>query len=407
MNPPESSAGTIARRWADALRDAWDGLSEERRAELGKVLGLLPGDLVRWRRLMEEAAAHLHLAAAPLHAVAIVGPANAGKSTLYNQLVRAREPRAAVSAIPGTTRQAQTADAGIFTIVDTPGADLEGAAGLAQRERALEAARSADLLIILFDAAHGVRQAERQLLGDLLALRKPAVVALNKMDLIGSERASLVGKAATLLGVPVEQVLPISAKSGAGVERLLLAIARAEPGILAALGEALPAYRRVFARASIGRAASTAAAIAVTPLPIMDFVPLIAVQAALVLGLARIYAYRLSPARARELLVTFGVGLLARNLFYELMRLGGPPGWLVAAAVAAGTTTALGYAAQAWFERGEKLSRERLEALSRRFGSRVARDLGDLGQHRPKRAVLEEQVARSLEESSEAVAGQR
>ena len=129
----------------------------------------------------------------------------------------------------------------------------------------------------------------------------------------------------------------------------------------------------------------------------MDFIPLIAVQAALVLGLARIYAYRLSPARARELLVTFGVGLLARNLFYELMRLGGPPGWLVAAAVAAGTTTALGYAAQAWFERGEKLSRERLQALSRRFSSRVAKDLGSYGGRRPKREVIEEQVERSLE----------
>jgi len=353
---------------------------------------------------MEEAAAHLHLAASSFHSVAIVGPANAGKSTLYNQLVRAKEPRAAVSAIPGTTRQTQAADAGIFTVVDTPGADLEGPAGLVQKETALGAARSADLLVVLFDGAHGIRQGERTLLGDLLALQKPSVIALNKMDLVGGDRSAVLGKAAAALGVPVEQLLPISAKSGAGVERLLLAIARAEPGILAALGEALPGYRRVFARASIGRAASTAAAIAVTPLPIMDFIPLIAVQAALVLGLARIYAYRLSPARARELLVAFGVGLLARNLFYELMRLGGPPGWLVAAAVAAGTTTALGYAAQAWFERGEKLSRERLQALSRQFGSRVADDLGRYGRRRPKRAVIEEQVAKSLEDAPETLA---
>lgn len=404
MNPSESSPKDVARRWADAVREAWEGLSEERRAELGKVLGLLPGDLLRWRKLMEEAAAHLHLAASSFHSVAIVGPANAGKSTLYNQLVRAKEPRAAVSAIPGTTRQTQAADAGIFTVVDTPGADLEGPAGLVQKETALGAARSADLLVVLFDGAHGIRQGERTLLGDLLALQKPSVIALNKMDLVGGDRSAVLGKAAAALGVPVEQLLPISAKSGAGVERLLLAIARAEPGILAALGEALPGYRRVFARASIGRAASTAAAIAVTPLPIMDFIPLIAVQAALVLGLARIYAYRLSPARARELLVAFGVGLLARNLFYELMRLGGPPGWLVAAAVAAGTTTALGYAAQAWFERGEKLSRERLQALSRQFGSRVADDLGRYGRRRPKRAVIEEQVAKSLEDAPETLA---
>ena len=96
------------------------------------------------------------------------------------------------------------------------------------------------------------------------------------------------------------------------------------------------------------------------------------------------------------MLVTFGVGLLARNLFYELMRLGGPPGWLVAAAVAAGTTTALGYGAQAWFERGEKLSRQSLEALSRRVGARVAGDLSGLGRRKPKRIVIEERVERAL-----------
>ncbi len=181
----------------------------------------------------------------------------------------------------------------------------------------------------------------------------------------------------------------------------MTAIAKSEPGILAALGQALPGYRRIFARAAIGRAASTAAAIAVTPLPIMDFVPLIAVQSAVVLGLARIYAYRLTPARARELLVTFGVGLLARNLFYELMKFGGPPGWLVAAAVAAGTTTALGYGAQAWFESGERLSRERLASLSRQVGDRVARDLTALGRRRPGRIVIEQRVEKTLAQESE------
>ena len=78
----------FAGRWAQAIRDAWEGLSAARRAELTKILGLLPADLVRWRRLMEEAAAHLRLAAAGRHTVTIVGPANAGKSTLYNQLIR-------------------------------------------------------------------------------------------------------------------------------------------------------------------------------------------------------------------------------------------------------------------------------------------------------------------------------
>jgi small GTP-binding protein len=397
VDRPGADFSEFADRWSDAIRRAWEGLPKDRRAELARVLGVLPVDLARWRRLLEEAAAHLHLAAADRHTVAIVGPANAGKSTLYNQLIRPKETRAAVSAVPGTTRQAAAADAGIFTVVDTPGADASGAVGLEEKARALEAARQADFLVILFDAAHGIRPPEKALLQELTALEKPAVVALNKMDLVTRERSAVLGKAAAELSLPVDQVLPLSAKSGQGIERLLAAVAKSEPGIVAALGEALPAYRSVFAREAIGRAASTAAAIAVTPLPIMDFIPLIAVQSAMVLGLARIYAYRLTPARARELLVTFGVGLLARNLFYELMKFGGPPGWLVAAAVAAGTTTALGFAAQAWFERGEKVSRQRLEAISRRFSSRVAEDLGRLGHRRPERIVIEQRVTETLE----------
>ncbi|HET7009927.1 MAG TPA: GTPase [Anaerolineales bacterium] len=400
MDRPGTELGEFAGRWAEAIRKAWDGLPQNRRAELARVLGILPVDLVRWRRLVEEAAAHLHLAAADRQTVAIVGPANAGKSTLYNQLIRASEARAAVSAVPGTTRQAQAADAGIFTVVDTPGADAVGAVGQEERDRALQAARGADLLLVVFDAVHGIRAAEKSLFDELISLEKPAVVVLNKMDLVARQRAAVLGKAAAGLEIPVEQLVPISAKTGAGVERLLAAVAKSEPGIVAALGQALPGYRRVFARAAIGRAASTAAAIAVTPLPIMDFVPLIAVQSAMVLGLARIYAYQLTPARARELLVTFGIGLLARNLFYELLKFGGPPGWLVAAAVAAGTTTALGYGAQTWFERGERLSRERLQALSRSVGERVAQDLRGLGRRRPKREAIQQRVAEALQEET-------
>ena len=58
--------------------------------------------------------------------VAILGPANVGKSTLFNQFVRAKLDQAEVSPIPGTTRVNKEADAGIFTMIDTPGADAVG-----------------------------------------------------------------------------------------------------------------------------------------------------------------------------------------------------------------------------------------------------------------------------------------
>lgn len=385
-------------RWPQEIREVWDRLPADMRASLMRALGMLPGDLKQWRGLIQEAVAQARIAAGDKHQVAIVGLANVGKSTLYNQLIQSRADRAAVSAVPGTTRQAQQADAGLFAVIDTPGADAAGPVGEQEKARALAAARAADVLVAMFDAAHGIRGAEQALFKELLALEKPMVVVLNKMDLVRSERAVVLGRAANALGLPAGQLLPLSAKDGVGVERVLLATAKTEPGIVAALGAALPEYRWKLARAVITRAASTSAAIAVTPLPIIDFIPLVAVQSAMVLGLARVYAYRMTLARARELILTFGMGLLGRTLFYELSKFGGPPGWLVAAAVAAGTTVALGYAVATWFDRGERLSRQAVRQISKTVGQRLVERLRTLGRRQPRRITLREQVSQALEE---------
>jgi GTP-binding protein Era len=358
----------------------------------------MPKELRQWRGLIDRAVDHLRQAAGAKHQVAIVGPANVGKSTLYNQLIRARADRAAVSAVPGTTRAAQQADAGIFAVIDTPGADAAGGLGEEEKARALTAARGADVLVVMFDAAHGIRNSEQALFRELMALERPSVVALNKIDLVRGERAAVIARAASALGVSAEQMIPLSAKEGSGVERVILAVAKTEPEIVAALGAALPEYRGQLAREAVIRAASTAAVIAVTPLPIIDFIPLVAVQSAMVISLARIYAYRMTLARARELVATFGLGYLGRTLFYELSKFGGPPGWLVAAAVASGTTVAIGYGAAAWFERREKLSPTALGEVSRAVGKAVVERLRGLGHRRPERITLQERVSRALEE---------
>jgi GTP-binding protein Era len=389
-------------RWQEEIGRAWDELPAARRAELERAVELLPGDVKRWRGLVDQAVSHLRSAVGEKSRIAIVGPVNVGKSTLYNLFVRKKGDRAQVSAVPGTTRQAQLADAGLFTAIDTPGADEAGPIGQEERAKALEAARQADLLLVVFDATHGIRPPEQALLGDLAEMGKPMIVALNKMDVVGRERAGVIGKAAATLGLSAEQVIPISAKDGSGVERLLVSIAKTEPGIVAALGEALPEYRWKLAQAVMGRAASTAAAIAVTPLPIVDFVPLIAVQSALVLSIARIYAYRITPARARELIATFGLGILGRTLFYELAKFGGPPAWLVAAAVAGGTTIAMGTAAAVWFDRGERLSGEAMGRIARGVTQGIVGRLLPLGKRRPKRITLRQQVDEALKEVSEA-----
>lgn len=380
--------------WTDPIRRRWETIPAERRRDLDRVLRLMPGSLKRWRGLLEAGVTHVRQTAGDRKRVAIVGPPNAGKSTLYNRLIVGKQPKAAVSATPGTTRVPQQGEVGIFSIVDTPGAGPEPAE---LRETAFAAARQADVLVILFDATRPIGGHERSLLDDLRRLGKPWVACLNKMDAVGKERGRVHGVAAAALGLESENLVVISALSGAGVDRLLVEVVRSEPEIVAALGEALPAYRGTLARAAIGRAASTAAAVSLAPLPMISFIPLMGIQTALVLSLARIYGYRITVARARELLVTFGLGLLARSLFYELIKVGGPPAWLVSAGVAAGATTALGHAAAAWFDRGERLSRERMKEISRSVGTGVVTRLR--GRRRPRRQAMEEEVRLVVEDT--------
>jgi len=117
-----------------------------------------------------------------------------------------------------------------------------------------------------------------------------------------------------------------------------------------------------------------------------------------VMSVARIYAYRITLARARELVATFGIGFLARSLFYELAKFGGPPGWLVAAGVAAGTTAALGRAAVLWFEHGERLSADRFKRLSRATTDGLIGRLGRGRRRAPSRSVLQGDVEVALAE---------
>ena len=383
----------------DKLKRTWDDLPPPVQKELQGSLARLPGDLTLWRMLINLAFTQYKIAFGEKQSVAIVGPANVGKSTLYNQLLHSKADRAEVSPVPGTTRVNREADARLFAIVDTPGADAVGAVGETEKEHALAAAEGADLLLIIFDASHGIRRSEQELFKELAALGKPHVVVLNKMDLVRRDTAKVIGQAAANLGLQPEQIVPIAAKDGKNVERVLVAVAKSEPEIVAALGRALPEYRWRLAWTAITGAASTTAVIALTPLPIVDVIPLLAVQSSLVLGIARIYDYKITPERAKELAVTFGLGFLGRTLFQELSKLGGPPGWMLSAAIASSTTVVMGYAAIVWFEHGEKLTGESLKQITKGLTDYMLQSLRNLGQRKPSKKSLQESVAEALAKS--------
>ena len=387
--PPEVQA---------TVHQIWDALGPSEKAGFLSLLTGFPVDANLMRRLVKLSTAQIRQAFGNKHRVAIVGPTNVGKSTLYNQLVQNKSDLARVSPLPGTTTVNQQADAALFTVVDTPGADAVGRLGENEKDLALSAAGEADFLVLVYDAIQGVKKTEQELFNELSALDKPFVVVLNKIDLVPrKDLQSVISSAALNLGLKPDQIVPIVAKNGKNLGKVLLAVAATEPEMVAALGQALPEYRWQLAWQTTVRAASISATIALLPLPVIDFVPLVITQSVMVVSIARIYNYKITPQRASELVATFGLGFLGRTLFQELSKLGGLPGWLLSAAIASSTTVVMGYAAVRWFDKGQKLSSEALKKLTQAVTAYLLDTLKGLGKRKPGQKGLQQRVTQSLE----------
>jgi len=152
--------------------------------------------------------------------VAVVGRPNAGKSTLVNRLVG--EKVAIVSDKPQTTRKrilgiARRPGAEI-ALVDTPGIHRpDHRMNAVMLRDAMDALSTADLVLLVVDAAEGGK--EGRVLDLLSRAGRPAFLALNKIDLVAKERLLPMIAEFAAPGL-FREIVPISAKTGDGVERL-------------------------------------------------------------------------------------------------------------------------------------------------------------------------------------------
>ncbi len=289
--------------------------------------------------------------------LAIVGPVNSGKSTLFN-LVEGREV-SEVGPVPGTTKTAVQGQVGPFVLVDTPGFGEVG--GVDRAQIAGSAAQSADAVLLMLDAVAGLRQGDADLLAYLQSLRRPVVVALNKIDLLKKEHDKIAADASQRLGVPV---IPISAKKGTNVaERLLPALVDALPDMAVALGRELPQVRRRMANKVVKQSTVLNTAIGAEPVPFIDIPVLLTTQARMVLRIAAIYGEPLTARHAKELISTIAGGLAFRYLAQQGAKLVPTGGWAVAAGIAALGTWAIGQVAIEYFESGKRLTRGQMREM--------------------------------------------
>jgi len=174
-------------------------------------------------------------------AIAIVGRPNVGKSSLINSIVRGEH--AIVSELPGTTRDAiditYERDGWQFVFIDTAGIRRRGkvssSAEVFSVMRAERSIRRADLCVLVIDLTIGVTAQDKRIAGLVQKARKPAIVVLNKWDLIKPRRREkqsareLIEEARSrIFFLTYAQVLITSASTGENVDRLFASIQKIE-----------------------------------------------------------------------------------------------------------------------------------------------------------------------------------
>ena len=165
----------------------------------------------------------------PALRLAMLGRPNVGKSSLINAL--SGEKRMIVSNVAGTTRDSVdvrfSVDDHDYVCVDTAGVRrktrITDTVEKYSANSSIKSAGKADVTLLTLDAIEGVSSQDKRLM-DMLNTRKiPFVILINKSDLVPATKLKDVVKAAReMLGfcshVPI---LTVSAKSGAGLEKIL------------------------------------------------------------------------------------------------------------------------------------------------------------------------------------------
>ena len=161
--------------------------------------------------------------------ITIVGRPNVGKSTLMNALVG--EKVAIVSNRPQTTRNrimgVMSRPGWQMVFLDTPGIHTPRTKlGNYMMQSVREAMDGMDGMMVLVDATQ-VGEHDRSIVKDMSSKKVPKVLLLNKIDLLQPEK--LLTLIASFADCGYDAIIPISAKTGDGLEELTRVMAEKLP----------------------------------------------------------------------------------------------------------------------------------------------------------------------------------
>ena len=162
--------------------------------------------------------------------ISILGKPNVGKSTLVNFLFGSGKQ--ITENKPGTTRDCIRIPIKKFgydfNIVDTPGVRRKSKTKSNFLEiigiiKTLKTVEASDIVILLIDSLDGITDQDVNLIGRVIEIGKPAIIALNKIDNLDSYKQDLLnaGIDKKLKFINHIPILRISAKTGQGIKQLL------------------------------------------------------------------------------------------------------------------------------------------------------------------------------------------
>ena len=158
--------------------------------------------------------------------VAVIGKANAGKSTLVNVLVG--EKVAIVSPKPQTTRDrilgVLNEDNAQIAFVDTPGIYKSKTALSDMMMRTAEqSAKNVELILYVHDGHKGVSDSDVELMKHYLSFGIPMMIAYTKTDIMPEEQIPSDVKRLFEEGIECD-IVPVSARKGKNIAKLKEAI---------------------------------------------------------------------------------------------------------------------------------------------------------------------------------------
>ena len=276
----------------------------------------------------------------------IFGTGSAGKTSLVNALVG--EMVGKVEPTMGSTKIGETyllKFKGIsrdILLTDTPGILEAGIAGSSREQLAKELATEADLLLFVVD--NDLRQSEYEPLKMLVEIGKRSLLIFNKIDLYAEEdknkildelksRISYFMSGSDVISIAANPQ-PFELKTGEIIkpEPDIVPLIKRIISILRAEGEDLIADNILLQSQRLGEQARTlidqqrkrqaekiieryqwisAGVVAVTPLPVVDLLGAVAVNAQMVIEIGRIYGCQLNTERGKELALSLGKTLVS------------------------------------------------------------------------------------------------